>query len=130
MGSPQAKLPSPQERMELILLGMSRARPLEELCLQANVSRELFYRWMGRVRQAGLRALEPRRPGPKESRMEDPEAEIKKLRARVAALEKEKRSLRKTNDYLELVVKTAKRIIRRRGWEEPEAPVKKNDKRA
>ena len=57
MGSLQAKLPSPQERMELILLGLSRSRPIERLCLEANVSRELFYRWMGRVREAGLKEL-------------------------------------------------------------------------
>jgi len=78
------------------------------------------------VRRAALKELEPTRPGPKEIRVEDAEAEIKKLRARVAALEKDKKRLRKTNEYLELVVKTAKRIIRRRGWEEPESPSKKN----
>ena len=126
MGIQQAKLPSPQERMELIVLGMGRQRPVAELCRHANVSKVLFYRWMGRVRRAALRELEPERPGPKEIRVQDAEAEIKKLRARVAALEKDKKRLRKTNDYLELVVKTAKRIIRRRGWEEPEDPSKKN----
>ena len=62
--------------------------------------------------------------------MKDAEAEIKKLRARIAELEKDKRHLQKVNDYLDLVAKTAKRIIRRRGWEEPEEPVKKNGKRA
>lgn len=130
MGSLQAKLPSPTERMELILLGMSRARPIEALCLEANVSKELFYRWMGRVREAALRELEPRRPGPKESKlMGDAEAEIKKLKARIAELEKDKQDLRKANEYLELVAKTAQRIIQRRGWEDPE-PVKKNGKRA
>lgn len=66
------------------------------------------------------------RPGPKEKRLDDPEAEIKKLRLKIAALEKDKKKLRKSNEYLELVVKTAKRIIRRRGWEEPETPSKKN----
>ena len=127
MRTQQAKLPSPQERMELILLGLGRQRPVEELCREASVSTVLFYRWMERVRRAGLRELEPSRPGPKEKRVDDPEMEIKKLRARIAALEKDKKELRKSNDYLELVVKTAKRIIRRRGWEEPEAPSKKND---
>ena len=86
----------------------------------------LFYRWMGRVRRAGLKELEPAKPGPKEKRLDDPEAEIKKLRLKIAALEKDKKKLRKSKEYLELVVKTAKRIIRRRGWEEPESPSKKN----
>jgi hypothetical protein len=62
--------------------------------------------------------------------MADSDAEIKKLKARIAELDKDKKTLLKANDYLELVVKTAQGIIRRRGWEEPEAPVKKNDKRA
>ena len=126
MRTQQAKLPSPAERMELIVLGMGRRRPVAELCREARVSKVLFYRWMGRVRRAGLRELAPTKPGPKEKRVDDAEAEIKKLRARVATLEKDKKALRKTNDYLELVVKTAKRIIRRRGWEEPESPSKKN----
>lgn len=126
MGIQQAKLPSPQERMDLIVLGMGRRRPVEELCREAKVSKVLFYRWMDRVRRAGLRELEPTRPGPKEKRLDDPEAEIKKLRLKIAALEKDKKKLRKSKEYLELVVKTAKRIIRRRGWEEPENPSKKN----
>ena len=47
------KLPSPQERLELILLGLARTRPVKELCQQAGVSRELFYRWMGRFGKRG-----------------------------------------------------------------------------
>ena len=115
---PRTKLPSPQERLELILLGLSRRRPIRELCLEAHVSRELFYRWMGRVRRAGLRALEPRAPGPREKVVEAAE-ELRKLRGRLAVLERESNRLRKEKRQLELMVKSARRTIRRRGWEEP-----------
>ena len=126
MSLSQSKLPSPQERMELILLGLGRKMSVKDLCRQAHVSRELFYRWMRRVRRAGLKELEPRLSGPKEVQVADPEAEILKLRAKLEALEKEKRRLRKENEHLELILKTARRTIRRRGWEEPEDPSKKN----
>ena len=61
----KSKLPSPEERLELILLGLARRVPVRELCRQAGVSRELFYRWLRAVRLAGLRALESKAPGPK-----------------------------------------------------------------
>ncbi|MBI4679538.1 MAG: hypothetical protein HY748_18350, partial [Elusimicrobia bacterium] len=51
------KLPSPRERLDLILLGLGRREPVKKLCEQACVSRELFYRWMRAVQAAGLRAL-------------------------------------------------------------------------
>ncbi|MBI4669666.1 MAG: helix-turn-helix domain-containing protein [Elusimicrobia bacterium] len=63
--STKIKLPSPTERMELILLGMARQESVQILCRQAGVSRELFYRWMKKVRKAGLAALEAQPPGPK-----------------------------------------------------------------
>ena len=52
----QTKLASPQERLELILLGIGRQQTVENLCRQAGVSRELFYRWMKLVQEAALRA--------------------------------------------------------------------------
>ena len=123
-GRLQTKLPSPQERLELILIGLSRRRPIKELCLEAHVSRELFYRWMGRVHQAGLRALEARAPGPKERGLAKPEEEVAKLRVRLEALEAKSKRLRKDKQHLELMVKSARRTIRRRGWAEARASKK------
>lgn len=124
------KLPSPQERLDLILLGLARREPATALCRQAGVSRELFYRWMRAVREAGLRALEAKAPGPKRIEAEKAPKEALRLRERVARLEKELKAVRKDRDHLNLVVSTAQRIIRRNAWGTvPEPKVKKNGMR-
>ena len=125
--STKIKLPSPVERMDLILLGMARRQPIQALCRQAGVSRELFYRWMRAVREAGLKALEAKLPGPKRIQLEKAPKEALKLRDRVARLEKENKSLRQDRDHWKLLAETAKRIIQRQAWGPvPEPRLKKN----
>lgn len=125
----KTKLPSPQERLDLILMGLARQQSIKQLCRQAGVSRELFYRWMGRVRQAGLMALEAKAPGPKEVKVKaDVEAQLKSLEAKIEKLEKEKKLLRKEKNHLKLVAECAQRIIKRQGWGPlPKVESKKND---
>lgn len=131
MTAPNAKrLPSPQERLDLILLGMAREEPATALCVKAGVSRELFYRWMRAVREAALKALETKLPGPKRIAPEKAPKEALKLRERVGRLEKELRGLRQERDRWKLLAETAKRIIRRQAWGPmPEPRSKKNDMR-
>lgn len=126
--APNAKrLPSPQERLDLILLGMARLEPATALCAKAGVSRELFYRWMRAVREAALKALETKLPGPKRIAPEKAPKEALKLRNRVARLEKENKSLRQDRDHWKLLAETAKRIIQRQAWGPvPEPGLKKN----
>lgn len=125
----QTKLASPQERLELILLGIGRRQTVKNLCQQAGVSRELFYRWMGLVRVAALKVLEAKLPGPKIV-SQSPEKELLKIREQLSRQEKELGKLRKERNYLKLVVKTAQRIIRRQAWGPfPKADVKKKDMR-
>jgi len=125
------KLPSPQERLDLILLGLARGKPVEMLCQEAGVSRELFYRWMQRVRQGALESLEAKAPGPKRVRnVEQATHKIRRMVERLSHLEQEARSLRKERDHLTLVNRDALGVIRRRVWEEPQAPAKKNAMRA
>jgi transposase-like protein len=125
------KLPSPQERLELILLGLARRETATALCRQAGVSRELFYRWMRAVREAGLKALAAKAPGPKRIEPEKAPKEALRLRERVARLEKENKALRQEGAHWKLLAETAKRIIHRRGWgPEPEARLKKNAMRS
>lgn len=127
----QSKLPSPEERLELLLLGLARRVPVEELCRQAGVSRELFYRWLKRMRQAGLKALEAKEPGPKAIPPEEAEETARKLQERVAELEKANRELAKERDTLKLVAETGRRIIRLNAWGPVKEPVcKKNGMRA
>src|SRR5258708_1402388 len=124
------KLPSPQERLDLILLGLARGKSVEKLCQEAGVSRELFYRWMRRVRTGALNALETQRPGPKRVKnVEQVAQKIQRMQERVSHLEQQARSLRKERHHLTLVNREALGIIRRRVWEEPGAPAKKNDMR-
>lgn len=126
----KAKLPSPQERLELILLGLARRVPIRDLCRQAGVSRELFYRWMATVRAAALKALEAKRPGPKAVRPEKAEAIARRLQERVKRREKELRNLRQERDHWKLLAQTARRIIQRNAWGPPEPKVKKNAMRS
>lgn len=125
------KLPSPQERLDLILLGLARGKPVEILCQEAGVSRELFYRWMQRVRQGALESLATRAPGPKRVKnVEQAAHKIQRMEERLVRLEQEARSLRKERDHLTLVNHEALGVIHRRAWEEPQAPAKKNAMRA
>lgn len=110
------KLPSPRERLDLILLGLGRREPATRLCEQAGVSRELFYRWMRAVKEAGLKALEAKAPGPKRIVEEKAPAQALKLGERVGRLEKELKGLRKDRDHWKLLAEVAQRIIRRQSW--------------
>lgn len=124
------KLPSPRERLDLILLGLGRREPATRLCEQAGVSRELFYRWMRAVKEAGLKALEAKAPGPKRLEPEAAPKEAQRLSERVERLEKELVGLRKERDRWKLLAEVARRIIRRQGWgPAPQAGSKKNDMR-
>ena len=111
---PQVKLVSPLERLDLVLLGVARESTATALCLQAGVSRELFYRWMRDVRAAALKALEAGKPGPKPER--EPEEEAKRLAEKVEQLTRENAKLRKQKGKLKLVLGAALRIIRRHAW--------------
>lgn len=121
------KLPSPQERLDLILLGLAHGRPVESLCREAGVSRELFYRWMRRVRQGALQSLETQMPGPKRIKTVPQAArKLQRMEERLTRLEQQARSLRKQRDHLTLVNREALGVIRRQAWGEPGVPVKKN----
>lgn len=110
------KLASPQERLDLVVLGLGRRTPVTELCAQAGVSRELFYRWTRAVREAGLRALEAKAPGPKRIPEQKAPERALRLAGRVERLEKDLKGLRKDRDHWRLVAEVARRIIRRQGW--------------
>jgi transposase-like protein len=121
------KLSSPQERLELILLGLARGQPVDLLCQQAGVSRELFYRWMKRVRQGALQALEAQKPGPKRVKTtEQATRRLTQIEQRMKRLERKAAALRQERDHLVLVNREALGVIRRRAWDEPPRLAKKN----
>jgi len=120
------KMEDPKERLELILTGLSGKKDVAELCKEAGISRELYYRWLERVKEQALKALAPREPGP--GRKEASPEDVKKLEARVEKLSKKLSKARKESAYLGLVVKTAQKIIRRNAWGNLPLP-KKNSTR-
>ncbi len=128
------KLPSPQERLDLILLGLAKGQPVERLCRQAGVSRELFYRWMKRVRTSALEALETRKPGPKRVKhMEQAASKLQRMEERLKRLERGAAVLRKERNCLEQVNQVSRRILRRQAGlaeelrkPQPSTRVKKN----
>jgi len=132
MNEPQkTKLSSPQERLELVLLCLSRQVPVKRLCQEAKVSRELCYRWLKAVRQGGLRALEPKAPGPKPVKSDPSPTEVLKLQEQVKQLEKELKGARKERDRWQLISEVARRIIQRNAWGPiPKAWSKKNGMRS
>ena len=132
MNEPQkTKLSSPQERLELVLLCLSRQLPVKRLCQEAKVSRELCYRWLKAVRQAGLRALEPKAPGPKRVKSDPSPTEVLKLQEQVKQLEKELKGARKERDRWRLISEVARRIIQRNAWGPmPQVASKKNGMRS
>ena len=126
MENPKAKLPFPPERLDLILLALSGQQPIKKLCDQAGVSRTIFYRWMRRVKEASLQALETQVPGPKKHK--DPKKlpeKVEKLEKRVLKLSKKVKHLRDEKEHLEKVVGVAQRVIRRQRWADDDLKVKK-----
>ena len=129
--TPQKKLASPQERLELVLLCLARQVPVKQLCREAGISRELCYRWLRAVREASLKALEFKKTGPKRVKEESSPLEVLKLQERVKRLEKELKGTRKERDRWQLMSEVARRIIRRNAWGPiPKAGSKKNGMRS
>ena len=124
------KLASPQERLELILLGLGRRGTVAELCRQAGVSRELFYRWLRLVRGAALKALEAKEPGPKALLEEEAPEEALRLREVVRRLEGQLRAVRRERSRWKLYAETARGILKRNAWAlRPLEERKKNGRR-
>ena len=129
--TPQKKLASPQERLELVLLCLARQVPVKQLCREAGISRELCYRWLRAVREASLKALEFKKTGPKRLKADPSPLEVLKLQDRVKRLEKELAKARKERDRWQLMSEVARRIIRRNAWGPiPKAGSKKNGMRS
>ena len=126
----QAKLPSPRERLDLLMLGIAGVKPVEELCKEAGVSRTLFYRWMERLKETGLEVLEAQKPGPKKPSGEKQTAQVERLEKQVEHLSKSLAETRKEKQHLEVVLSTAHRIIRRQGWSKAGMDAKKKRKSA
>lgn len=117
----KTKLPSPEERLELVLLGLIREQTVEKLCGQSGVSRALFYQWLRRGREGLLKALEAKKPGRKRSQEQQTPEDVLKLQERITRLEKELAEERRETARYKLQSEVGQRIIQRNGWN-PEPP--------
>lgn len=121
------KMEDPKERLELLLAGLSGKKDVSDLCQEAGISRELYYRWLEKMKEGALDALEQKEPGP--GRKAATPKEVEKLEEQVAKLNKKLAKARKETAYLGLVVKMAQKIIRRNAWGPFPARAKKNSAR-
>lgn len=123
----KVKLPSPQERLELVLLGLVREQTVGRLCEQAGVSKALFYQWLRRGREGLLKALEAKKPGRKPAPAQQGPQEPQALQERLKRMEQEVAGLRKERDRYKLMTEVAQRVIHRNGWNPapPRGSVKK-----
>lgn len=119
------KLKSARERLELLLAGLSGKQDVKKLCRKAGISRELYYRWLKRVRKKSLQALRAGYPGPTEKENTSVDR-VKKLVRKVTKLRRKLLESKKQEEHLQLVVKTARKIIKRQGWNQL-LDSKKND---
>lgn len=123
------KLPSPQERLELVLLGLAREQTVDRLCQQAGVSKSLFYQWLRRGKDALLKALEAKKPGRKPILPPESAHAISMLEARIKHMEQEMSDLRQDRDRFKDMAEMGQRIIERNGWNSEAQPAKKNGRR-
>ena len=125
----KTKLPSPQERLDLVLLGLIREQTVGKLCEQAGVSKALFYQWLRRGREGLLKALEAKKPGRKPAQEKQSPQEVLALQERLKRMEQEIAGLRKERDRFKLITEVAQRVIHRNGWnpEPQKRRAKKND---
>jgi transposase-like protein len=122
----QVKIPSPQERLDLVLKVLAQVKTTTELANEAGISRTLMYRWLGKVRTAAMQALESEDPGPKGPKGDEAEKELQKAREELQKAQKELTRMAKENSRLQEVERVSKAIIKRQGWGPHPDDAKKN----
>mgnify|MGYP000355139395 CR=1 FL=1 len=56
---------TPEEKYRIITEGRKSAKGVKHVCAKYGISRETFYQWEARIKEAAMTALEDRPPGPK-----------------------------------------------------------------
>jgi transposase-like protein len=106
----------PREKLELILLHLSKEEAITTICREAGVSRTLFYRWIKQVGRALQEALESKKRGRRAKSILESPREAEALQSRILELEREVAGLRKERDRFKLITEVAQRVIRRNAW--------------
>lgn len=56
---------TPEEKYQIVTEGRKNPKGIKHICAKYGISRETYYQWEARIRQAAMTALEDRPPGPK-----------------------------------------------------------------
>ena len=56
---------SPEEKYQIVHEGRKSPKGVKDTCEKYGISRDTFYQWEARIKEAALSALEDRPPGPK-----------------------------------------------------------------
>jgi len=75
---------TPEEKYSIVTEGRKGPKGVKHTCKKYGISRETFYQWEARIKEAALSALEDKPPGPKAPEStdstDDTEQQLKKLR--------------------------------------------------
>ena len=102
------------EKYNIVSEGRSKNKQVAKVCEKYGISRETFYQWEARIKEAALEALEDKAPGPKVALLNQDEAD---LESRLEALEIENTCLKLKQDWNEFQIELhgteeQKRIIK------------------
>jgi len=102
------------EKYNIVSEGRSKNKQIAKVCAKYGISRETFYQWEARIKEAALEALEDKAPGPKVALLNQDEAD---LESRLEALEIENACLKLKHEWNEFQIELhgteeQKRIIK------------------
>lgn len=102
------------EKYNIVSEGRSKNKQVAKVCEKYGISRETFYQWEARIKEAALEALEDKAPGPKVALLNQDEAD---LASKLEALEIENACLKLKHEWNEFQIELhgteeQKRIIK------------------
>ncbi len=102
------------EKYSIVSEGRSKNKQVAKVCEKYGISRETFYQWEARIKEAALEALEDKAPGPQIALLNQSEAD---LQSRLEALEIENACLKLKQEWNEFQIELygteeQKRIIK------------------
>jgi len=105
---------TPEEKYRIVTEGRKNPKGIKHTCAKYGISRETFYQWEARIRQAAMTALEDSPPGPKSPERDQSTEELEK---KMEELEMENTVLRLKQEWHEFQIELhgtpeQKRILR------------------
>ncbi len=70
---------TPEEKYQIVTEGRKGPKGVKHVCAKYGISRETFYQWEARIREAAMTALEDKPPGPKVPERDQTVEELEKM---------------------------------------------------